>query len=293
MSNRIYDEVKGHTDIKGAPKQTLLAIAYRANDEDRVCWPSHKTIANEMGLGVSTVKRAIETLVSQGYLYAQTWDEASKEHPRVAARFTSSNVYTVRPVEDWGSPERARGVAQSGRGVAQSGLGGSPERALNQKKNQKKNQNLNWNLPAEAGAGAKNQDQEWADDCEDWGDVVPLKPTKVDPESLANYFMAWGMARGFPRTDFKKPRLRGMFKNEILTISDKPYHPHDVVRSVELFWSEHFMFNFKGTKLDLTGHYRALVGNILREQVCHSEQHKAAAWGLVEADLMPLEDARW
>lgn len=57
-------------------------------DQDRKCWPGIKTIASDLGLSRSTVKRAINELERSGFLL--------KNHRHRANGSFTSNLYTVR-----------------------------------------------------------------------------------------------------------------------------------------------------------------------------------------------------
>ena len=41
-------------------------LASYTNNDSKICWPSHKTIAEEVNLSISTVKRSIAELVELG-----------------------------------------------------------------------------------------------------------------------------------------------------------------------------------------------------------------------------------
>lgn len=56
------------TDLPGAPRLAMIALANHADHTDGYCWPSMKTIAAEAGLGLRTVKRVIPQLVDNGFI---------------------------------------------------------------------------------------------------------------------------------------------------------------------------------------------------------------------------------
>jgi len=73
----------------GLPHRAVAVYMYlrdRADAQGR-CWPAVRTIARELGLSRSTVKRALHDLVQSGYL---------KKEPRYRENGSkSSNLFTV------------------------------------------------------------------------------------------------------------------------------------------------------------------------------------------------------
>ena len=55
------------SDLSHRAKSVYMYLKDRADSEDR-CWPAIKTIALELGLSRSTVKRALDDLVRAGLL---------------------------------------------------------------------------------------------------------------------------------------------------------------------------------------------------------------------------------
>jgi hypothetical protein len=56
------------TDLPTVEKMVLLVIADHANDEGTQSYPSQATIAKKSSISVRTVQRAVNNLVSQGYI---------------------------------------------------------------------------------------------------------------------------------------------------------------------------------------------------------------------------------
>ena len=67
MSIRLMAEV-WRTDLPTVEKMVLLVIADHANDEGTQSYPSQATIANKASISVRTVQRAVNSLVSEGYI---------------------------------------------------------------------------------------------------------------------------------------------------------------------------------------------------------------------------------
>ena len=73
----------------GLPSRAVLVYVYlcdRAN-ADGECFPSHRTMARELGLSVATVKRALEDLVAAGCLV--------KTERRMERGGRTSNLYRL------------------------------------------------------------------------------------------------------------------------------------------------------------------------------------------------------
>lgn len=66
----MIDKMKIYKDTEISNKAVLvyLYLCDRANKKDRSCFPSMKTIARDLNLSLSTVKRAIEELLKRGYI---------------------------------------------------------------------------------------------------------------------------------------------------------------------------------------------------------------------------------
>ena len=69
MSVRVMSQVWELT-LPPMEKLVLLALADCANDEGR-CWPSATTLARKTGEGERTVRRAVRSLISKGFLSEQ------------------------------------------------------------------------------------------------------------------------------------------------------------------------------------------------------------------------------
>jgi hypothetical protein len=67
MSIRLMSEV-WRTQLPTVEKMVLLVIADHANDEGTEAWPSQATIAAKASVSVRTVQRAVNSLVSAGFL---------------------------------------------------------------------------------------------------------------------------------------------------------------------------------------------------------------------------------
>lgn len=67
---------------------TVFMYLYDRADKKMQCYPSVSTIAYELNLSVSTVKRAIIDLLKAGYI--------SKEHRFRQKGAKSSNLYTLK-----------------------------------------------------------------------------------------------------------------------------------------------------------------------------------------------------
>jgi hypothetical protein len=67
MSIRLMSEV-WRTKLPTVEKMVLLVIADHANDEGTEAWPSQATIAIKASISVRTVQRAVNSLVSSGFL---------------------------------------------------------------------------------------------------------------------------------------------------------------------------------------------------------------------------------
>ncbi len=77
------------TDLPHREKSVYVYLRDRA-DADGCCWPAIRTIAREVGLSRSTVKRALDDLLARGYL--------AKE-PRYRENGSkSSNLYIVKHI---------------------------------------------------------------------------------------------------------------------------------------------------------------------------------------------------
>lgn len=67
---------------------TVFMYLYDRTNKDMQCYPSVSTIAYELNLSTSTVKRAINDLIKTGYI--------TKEHRFRQKGAKSSNLYTLK-----------------------------------------------------------------------------------------------------------------------------------------------------------------------------------------------------
>ena len=73
----------------GLPHRAITVYMYfhdRA-DRDKSCWPAIPTMARELGMSRSTIKRALNDLVSTGYLRKELRYSENSSH--------TSNLYTI------------------------------------------------------------------------------------------------------------------------------------------------------------------------------------------------------
>ena len=76
-----------NSNLSHRAKSVYMYLKDRADSEGR-CWPAIRTIALELGLSRSTVKRALHDLERHGYL-----KKASRQR---ANGSSTSNLYTVK-----------------------------------------------------------------------------------------------------------------------------------------------------------------------------------------------------
>jgi hypothetical protein len=69
--SRTWVDWAWRTPTKGNEKLVLLALADRARREDGVCWPGLRTVADDVGLGESTVRRVIGRLEEKALLHRE------------------------------------------------------------------------------------------------------------------------------------------------------------------------------------------------------------------------------
>lgn len=62
-----YKKIYDNPELPSRARLVYMYLKDRAN-EDGVCWPSIRTISNDLKLSRSTVKRALRDLVACGYL---------------------------------------------------------------------------------------------------------------------------------------------------------------------------------------------------------------------------------
>lgn len=106
-------------------KLVLIMLANYCNSHTGRCNPSHKRLAEECSMGVSTLKRHLSRLEEAGYL---------KVVPLSADGVSLPNQYDLTLTQTGG------GGSKSGWGSAQIGLGVGPNRATNLETNQEDNQ---------------------------------------------------------------------------------------------------------------------------------------------------------
>lgn len=70
-------------DLNPYEKMVVIVLKMRMMNKD-YSWPSHKTIARDVGCSVTTVKRSIKNLEAQRIVIKDHWDS------------TRSNRYTLR-----------------------------------------------------------------------------------------------------------------------------------------------------------------------------------------------------
>lgn len=81
-------------DLRSPDRHVLLMLAFRHNHTTKICNPSHKRIAKDTGLGVSTVKRALHVLRQAGFI---TWKAQQKTGSNENERNQYSIPYTFDP----------------------------------------------------------------------------------------------------------------------------------------------------------------------------------------------------
>ena len=82
-----FDSIYADTLLPPRAVSVYMYLKDRADSEGR-CWPAIRTIALELGLSRSTVKRALHDLERHGYL-----KKASRQR---ANGSSTSNLYTVK-----------------------------------------------------------------------------------------------------------------------------------------------------------------------------------------------------
>ena len=75
------------SDLSHRARAVYMYLKDRA-DKDGKCWPAIKTIAKELGLSSSTVKRALNELVQRGYLTKAARYRSNGSH--------TSNLYRLQ-----------------------------------------------------------------------------------------------------------------------------------------------------------------------------------------------------
>jgi len=83
-----FGDIYADEELSHRAKAVYMYLCDRSDTEGK-CWPGIKTIAVDLKLSRSTVKRAIADLEKLGYL--------EKEHRYRENGSYTSNLYTVRP----------------------------------------------------------------------------------------------------------------------------------------------------------------------------------------------------
>ena len=82
-----FGTIYADTELPSRARAVYMYLRDRSDAESK-CWPGIKTIASDMKLSRSTVKRALADLERHGYL---------KKHPRYRPNGSStSNLYSVQ-----------------------------------------------------------------------------------------------------------------------------------------------------------------------------------------------------
>lgn len=85
-----FESIYSDKNLPHRAKAVYMYLKDRANKEGQ-CWPGIKTIARELGLSVSTVKRALHDLEQRGYL-----EKTARLRENGGA---TSNLYTVKQTQ--------------------------------------------------------------------------------------------------------------------------------------------------------------------------------------------------
>jgi DNA-binding transcriptional regulator YhcF (GntR family) len=81
------------SDLKPRARLVLNCLALHCNKESQ-CFPSIKTIARECGYSVNTVKRALDDLVTAGFITKEARFDTERKHGG-----QTSNLYTLNIIE--------------------------------------------------------------------------------------------------------------------------------------------------------------------------------------------------
>lgn len=85
-----FESIYSDENLPHRAKAVYMYLKDRANQQGQ-CWPGIKTIARELQLSVSTVKRALNDLEQHGYL---------EKTARLRSNGgTTSNLYTVKQAQ--------------------------------------------------------------------------------------------------------------------------------------------------------------------------------------------------
>lgn len=64
---RVYQD----TELSSKAVSVYLYLCDRANKKEKSCFPSQKTIARDLNVSLSTVKRAIQELLEREYIHKE------------------------------------------------------------------------------------------------------------------------------------------------------------------------------------------------------------------------------
>lgn len=82
-----FGAIYADTELPARARAVYMYLRDRSDAEGK-CWPGIKTIASDLKLSRSTVKRALNDLEKSGYL--------ERKHRRRPNGSSSSNLYTVK-----------------------------------------------------------------------------------------------------------------------------------------------------------------------------------------------------
>jgi hypothetical protein len=133
---KVYKDVAFDKRLSAHARWVYCCLAIRADYKDRNCWPSHATIAEDSGLSVSSVKRALRELDGAGAFEIQKRVTQEGHHFAsniyhlheagwAARRERTDNVGSEGPrdgvTQTQGSGQRDPGVVQPDPGVGSEG----------------------------------------------------------------------------------------------------------------------------------------------------------------------------
>ncbi len=84
-----YKQMVYHTDLKSRALSVLMYLVDRADNKAFTCYPSIKTIGEQLHISISTVKRAMKELLERGFLKREARFALSKNGGQ------TSNLYTL------------------------------------------------------------------------------------------------------------------------------------------------------------------------------------------------------
>ncbi len=131
-------------DLKTNEKMVLVMLANCSNHHTGQCNPSHKRLAKECGMSVSTLKRCIDKLAEVGYLKIEHREQEGVSLPNqyhLNIGFTPQAIQNDTDSDGEGSVQGEQGVGSEGTDPSVQGEQGvGSERATNQEYNQEYNQ---------------------------------------------------------------------------------------------------------------------------------------------------------